>query len=112
MLHKRLSRFETALEPSNSDSPVSHIDVRQHQWRDGRTVPTWNYWGTAGTFAHSETVIESQRQNAPGTWICLASQFEKFLDFIHLEVSSAVYFDCLLFLIDSHKLILDVSRYG
>ena len=83
MLDKRLSRFEAALEPSNSDGPMPHVDIGEHQWRNGRTVLTWNCWGTAGAFAHSETVIESQRQNAPGTWIRLSRQFEKFLDFIH-----------------------------
>ncbi len=83
MLHKRLTRFEAALEPSNSDGPMPHVDIGEHQWRNARTVLTWNWWGTAGAFAYSETVIESQRQNAPGTWIRLSRQFEKFLDFIH-----------------------------
>ena len=83
MLDKRLSRFEAALEPSYSDGPMPHVDIGEHQWRNGRTVLTWNCWGTAGAFAHSETVIESERQNAPGTWIRLSRQFEKFLDFIH-----------------------------
>ncbi len=32
--------------------------------------------GPAGAFSHSETMIESQRQNAPRAWIRLACQFE------------------------------------
>src|SRR5258707_3039663 len=83
MLHKRLSRFEAALEPSNSDGPMPHVDIGEHQWRNSCTILPWNCWGAAGAFAHSETVIESQGQNAPGTWIRLSRQFEKFLDFIH-----------------------------
>jgi hypothetical protein len=91
---------------------MPHVDVGEHQWRNGRTVLTWNCWGTAGAFADSKTVIERQSQNAPGTWICLAGQFEKFLDFIHFEVSSAVYLNCLIPLSGSHKQMVYVSRYG
>src|ERR1700756_76017 len=103
MLYKCLSRFEAALEPSNSDGPVSHVDIGEHQWRNGRTVPTWNCRGSAGAFAHSETVIESQRQNAPGTLIGLACQFKQFFDLIHFEVSSAFCLSCALLLVDHHK---------
>ena len=103
MLHKCLSRFETALEPSNSDGPMSHVDIGEHQRRDGRTILAWNCWDSAGAFAHSETVIESQRQNAPGTLIGFARQFKQFFDLIHFEVSSAVYLNYVLPLVAHHK---------
>src|SRR6202162_966583 len=100
MFDKCLNCFQAGLESTDSNCPVLHVDIGEHQWRNGRTVLTWNCWGTAGAFAHSETVIESQRQNAPGTWIRLSRQFEKFLDFIHLEVNEAIYLSCMLLLIN------------
>ena len=103
MLHKRLRGFEAALESPHSDGPVPNVDVRQHQWWNCWTVLGGNCRGTAGTFAHSKTVIESQGQNAPGTWIRLSRDFKKFLYFIHLEVNAAIHLSCLLLLIDNHE---------
>ena len=63
-------------------------------------------------FAHSETVIESQCQNAPGTLIGLACKFKQLFDLIYFKVSSAVYLNRMPLLVEHHKTNTAISRYG